>query len=128
MLSFILIGAAATAFGIISIIAKASPSFLKKILGYEVYIDLSLSVLISLYVALSGTISGIVIGAITGIFIGATLFVAARTIGYQKLERNEQTGKMEWVSYPPVWTLKTFKNLLNNKWSKLTAPYQRKVI
>ena len=41
MLSLIIIGSLATAAGIISILAKSSPKLMKRMLGYEIALDLS---------------------------------------------------------------------------------------
>lgn len=115
MLSMIIIGSLATAAGIISILAKSSPKLMKRMLGYEVALDLTLSILVSLYVALSATISGMVIGALTGLFVGATLFIAARMIGYSKYQKGE------WVDYPGRWNKESFKTF----WEGKTARFSR---
>ena len=48
MISMIVFGSLVTSLALISIIAKASPSLLKKMLGYEVYVDICISLLIGL--------------------------------------------------------------------------------
>lgn len=120
MLSMILFGSFITAVGVLSIIAKASPRALKTILGYECWVDLTMSILISIYVGFSGTISGMVIGALTGVFIGMTLFIGARAIGYIRYEKNAE-GKFVAVEHPPVWTPELFKN----KWSNFASKHSR---
>lgn len=124
MLSMIIMGSVISALAILSVMAKISPRFLKICLGYEAWIDLTLSILISVYVGFSGTISGMVIGACTGLFIGTTLFIAARTIGYTRFEKDENGNRIE-KSYAPVWTVAKAKELFFKHWNKLAEKYDR---
>ena len=119
MLSLIIIGSLITAVGFISIMAKSSPKFLKLMLGYEALVDLCLSILISIYVAFSGTISGIIIGAMAGVFMSLALFIGARTIGYSKLEKTD--GKYKIVDFPAKWNYEYFKGI----WNSFAAKYSR---
>ena len=123
MMSFILMASFITAVGFISMIAKASPTWLKRILGYELYVDIALDLFIGVYAGMSGTISGMVIGGLTGIIIGLTLFVTRHFIGYQRYEIvDAETNKREWIAYPPSWSIPAFKAWFTNK----TAKYNRK--
>lgn len=104
MISMIVFGSLVTSLAIISVMAKASPIFLKRVLGYEAYVDLVFSLLIGFACGISGTMSGFVIGAATGLIFGCTLFVLSKMYGYQKFE----DGK--WIDYPAKWTLKALKD------------------
>lgn len=123
MLGMIVFGSLISAVAVLSVMAKMSPRFLKIALGYEAWIDLAMSVLITVYVGMSGTISGMVIGACTGLLFGMCMFVAARTIGYTKIEMVD--GKRTEVQYPPKWTVANAKALFNKFWNKLDSRYSR---
>lgn len=114
MISMIVFGSLVTSLALISIVAKASPSLLKKMLGYEVYVDICISLLIGLACGISGTMSGFVIGAFTGLIFGITLFILARVIGYSRLVNGV------WVDFPPVWTFNSlFGRFHSEKMGKL---------
>ena len=114
MISMIVFGSLVTSLALISTVAKASPSLLKKMLGYEVYVDICISLLIGLACGISGTMSGFVIGAFTGLIFGITLFILARVIGYSRLVNGV------WVDFPPVWTFNSlFGRFHSEKMGKL---------
>ncbi len=101
------LGGFLTAVGFVAIAAKASPSFLKKVLGYDWIIDLACTVGIMAFLGSSGTISGMMIGVTTGLAISAVLFFAKKFWKYEKLDKNEE-GKLTWVEYNGEWTIAFF--------------------
>lgn len=93
-----------TAVGFVAIAAKVSPTFIKRVLGYDWIVDLVVTVGIMVFMGGTGTISGMMIGVTTGLAISAVLFFAKKFWKYEKLERNE-SGKMEWVEHKGKWTI-----------------------
>jgi hypothetical protein len=98
------IGGFLTAVGFVAIAAKVSPTFLKRVLGYDWIVDLVATVGILAFLGGSGTISGMMIGVTTGLAISAVLFFAKKFWKYSKLEKGTD-GKRHWVEYDGTWTL-----------------------
>lgn len=96
-----------TAVSIVAIAAKFSPTFLKRVLGYEWVVDIIMHGGIAIMFGLTGTISGIMTGIYTGLAVSAILFVTKRLWKYQKLEKNEE-GKRVWVEYEGEWNARYF--------------------
>jgi hypothetical protein len=114
MIGLIVFGSLVTSVAIISILAKASPKLLKRVLGYEAYVDLAFSLLIGMACGFSGTMSGFVIGAATGLIFGVTLFILARVYGYACYEKQED-GTYKWVEYEPKFKISNWLSKYTNK-------------
>lgn len=114
MIGLIVFGSLVTSVAIISILAKASPKLLKRVLGYEAYVDLAFSLLIGMACGFSGTMSGFVIGAATGLIFGVTLFILARVYGYARYEKQEDCT-YKWVEYEPKFKISNWLNKFTNK-------------
>ena len=93
-----------TAVGLVAIVAKFSPSLLKKMLGYDWLIDALVTIGIPIF--MGGTYSGIMTAVITGLCVSFILFVAKNTYGYSKVETVEDQGFMSahWVEKSGKWT------------------------
>lgn len=117
-MTFILIGATATACSFIFILYSLSPKLLKTVLGYRVYVDIFLSSTVTIMAMLSGTISGMVIGAISGIILTFSLLVMKRLVGYRKLGR-KPNGKLGWIEYSAEGFDFSVAKLVNTIKSKL---------
>ena len=95
--------------GFVVLGAKFSRNTIEKVLGYDYVIDVVVTV--GLPVLLASTYAGAMMAVTTGIFISAILFVAKKTLGYQKREG----GK--WVRYPGKWTAKSCAEKVASKCS-----------
>ena len=115
MLETAFVGALISALGLIFLILKGGKDFVLKILGYDAFVDILVTVGFALLFSMSGTISGMFAGIMTGVVISLVLLIAKKTIGYQRLEKVVINGKTKrrWVQHPPRWA-----DLLNEYWSK----------
>lgn len=94
--------AALSAIGLLVVMFKLGT---KKVLGYDVYFDISLTVL--LMITLSGTFSGMVIALLAGLTISVVLLVLRKFIGlerYEPIRLPNGRQKYIWVSYPGWFT------------------------
>ncbi len=55
-----------TSFGFLALIGKCSNKWLKRVLGYEYFLDVIMSLGMMFYFGLTGSITGIIVSAITG--------------------------------------------------------------
>lgn len=124
MLSLIIFGAVVSSVAILAVMAKISPVFLKRVLGYEVYIDIAFSVLMGLGAGVGGTISGAIIAIATSAMFGAALFVMARMIGFQRYLK-QADGTYKWVEFPATWTVKAAKSAGSSVFSKASDYWNR---
>ncbi len=128
-MTVIVIASLFTAFEFLSILGKMSPNLLKKILGYEYFIDILMSFGLMLYFGLTGSVTGIIVSAVSGFIFSIALYSAKNIIGYQKLQRVKGTWfKFKWISYEGNWnaqktggffakTLKSIGNFIVNLFS-----------
>lgn len=73
----------------------------RKILGYDIYFDIGLTVL--MMVSLSGTFSGMIIALLIGLIISVTLLLLRKCIGmerYEKFRTPSNKIDYQWVRYP----------------------------
>lgn len=89
-----------TAICFIIIAAKLGPQILKKILGFEVFVDIGSHMFFIWLGALSGTFSGVMTGIISALAISAVLRIAKNVLGYTKYE----DGK--WIDHDGKWTVR----------------------
>lgn len=101
-----------TAVGLVAIAAKFSPTFLKKILGYDWIIDLVVTLGIPIF--MGGSHIGIMTGVITGLCVSLILYVAKNIMGYQKLEKGSGFMGLSWVSKDGKWTPAYIGSSLHN--------------
>lgn len=94
----------ATAVGLVLIVAKFDKRLLKKMLGYDWAVDIVVT--LGLPLLFIGTYSAMVSGVITGLCMSAILYVAKKTMGYEKYEKVVD-GKRGWVSYEGKWTIRS---------------------
>lgn len=95
-----------SAVSILVIFAKLNPSLLKKMLGYEVHMDVLSHVFFVGLGALSATFSGLVTGLISALMVSAVLRLAKNFFGYSKRENGQ------WTEHGPVWTVKSITSKL----------------
>ncbi len=108
-----------TAASILVIFAKLGKPTLKKILGYEIHMDVASHVFFVGLGAISGTFSGVVQGLVAALCVAGVLRLAKRVIGYSTRENGV------WVDHPGTWTFESLtvsivssvKDLIN----KITA-------
>lgn len=86
-----------TAICFIVIAAKLGPKILKRILGFEIYVDIG-SHAFFVWLGL-GTFSGVMTGIISALCISAVLRIAKNILGYTKMEDGE------WVDYEGKWSV-----------------------
>ena len=96
-----------SAIGFVTTMAKISPDFLKKVLGYDWVVDIVLGFAIIFGFGMSGTMSGMMIGVIADLAVSLVLWVARKTWKYQLYEKNEETGKHQWNTYDGDWTIQS---------------------
>lgn len=102
-----------TAVGVVAIAAKFSPTFLKRMLGYEEYVDIVVTGGLTLIFAATGTYSGIMTAVITGLCISAVLFVTGRLYGKERYLVGE-SGQREWLPYKEDerWSVKRISQFI----------------
>jgi len=76
-----------TALGIIFLLYKVG---FKKILGYDIYVDIVAT--LGLMYLFAGTYSGMMAAIVGGLFISVVLIIAKQAIGYEKLT-------LSWVPF-----------------------------
>ena len=105
-----------SAIGFVTTMAKISPDFLKKVLGYDWVVDIVLGFAIIFGFGMSGTISGMMIGVIADLAVSLVLWVARKTWKYQLYQKDPETGKRSWVEYDGDWTIQsTVKTIKSGK-------------
>lgn len=102
-MTVIVASAVFTSFGFLALIGKCSNKWLKRVLGYEYFLDIIMSLGMMFYFGLTGSITGIIVSAITGCIFSLCLYSAKHTIGHSKVER--VNGKLTWVDYEGDWTM-----------------------
>lgn len=90
-----------TAASILVIFAKLGRPTLKKILGYEVHMDVLSHVFFVGLGAISGTFSGVVQGLVAALCVAGVLRLTKKIIGYSK----RQNGV--WIDFPGTWTIES---------------------
>lgn len=96
-----------SAIGFVTTMAKISPDFLQKVLGYDWIVDIALGAAIIFGFGMSGTMSGMMIGVIADLAVSLVLWVARKTWKYQLYEQDTETGKRHWVTYDGDWTIQS---------------------
>ena len=74
---------------------------LRKVLGYDIYVDIALTVL--LMMMLSGSFDGVMVALVSGLLISIILLILRKFIGYERYEDYAfDDGKVKtiWVRYP----------------------------
>jgi MFS superfamily sulfate permease-like transporter len=109
MLETALIAAIISVIGLVFLALKGGKNFVLKILGYDAFFDIGITVLFTWLFAASGTISGLFAGLITGVLISFILLIAKKTFGYMRLEKVKEGKKTrrKWVQYPPFFSAQT---------------------
>lgn len=111
MLPIIVLSSLFVAFEFLSVIGKFSPTWLKRVLGYEWIFDILMSFGLMIWFASTGSIMGIIISAVSGFLFSLILYAAKHIIGYQKLEKVD--GKRVWVEYEGNWSWNGTGSLMN---------------
>lgn len=93
-----------SAIGIVTTLAKISPTFLKRVLGYDWVVDILLGFAIIFGFGMTGTISGMMIGVVSDLAVSLVLWVTRKTWKYQIYEKGSD-GKRQWVEYNGEWTI-----------------------
>lgn len=93
-----------SAIGIVTTLAKISPTFLKRVLGYDWVVDILLGFAIIFGFGMTGTISGMMIGVVSDLAVSLVLWVTRKTWKYQLYEKGAD-GKRHWVEYDGEWTI-----------------------
>lgn len=88
--------AAAIAVGFFIVMFKMG---LRRVLGYDLFVDVSLTVL--LMMMFSGSFSGMVVALMSGLVISVVLLVLRKFIGYEKYEERyvNNTYHSDWIRY-----------------------------
>ena len=72
---------------------RLSDKWTKRMLGYEVYVDAVVGILIAVYFGMSGSALAMLTGIVTSLFFGLVLYVAKHLMGWSKYEDGQ------WVEY-----------------------------
>jgi len=83
--------------GVLVILGKMPRPLIKKILGYELIVDVFLTLIFPML--MYGTYSGMIAAFVAGIAISAALRISKYIIGYQVWSKSE--GR--WIEYRPAW-------------------------
>lgn len=94
-----------TALALIILIMKLRSDTIKKLLGFDIYLDL-LATAVMLW-AFAGTYAGMMAGIIGGLTFSIVLILLKRTLGYKKLKyvhsSDHLVPTLQWVSVKPFW-------------------------
>lgn len=90
-----------TAVAIFILLIKLPRSVRAKLLGFDFFIDLGVTLI--LMWALAGTYAGMMAAIIAGLNFSITLLVAKWMLGYEKLMKYK--GDLVWVPVAPIWRL-----------------------
>ena len=107
MLSAVLFGSLLTCLSIFGIIFKFSPKLLKRVFGYEVYVDIFMSFFTMAFCTMSGTLTGMLIGSSTAVLFSILLYSGARILGYERFDFKSRT----WKSFPATWNIPSIRSL-----------------
>lgn len=81
------------------ILFKFGKGFFRKLLGYDAWVDIVVTLALPIWLGL--TYSGVVLGIIAGLSMSIILFVAKNVLGYSRLERDG--WKFHWVNHEAIW-------------------------
>lgn len=94
-----------TAMALIILIMKLRSDTIKKLLGFDIYLDL-LATAIMLW-AFAGTYAGMMAGIIGGLTFSIVLILLKRTLGYKKLTyvhtEDHFVPTLQWIEVKPFW-------------------------
>lgn len=97
-----------TALALIILIMKLRSDTIKKLLGFDIYLDL-LATAIMLW-AFAGTYAGMMAGIIGGLTFSIVLILLKRTLGYKKLKyvhtEDHLVPTLQWLEVKPFWRRK----------------------
>lgn len=88
--------------GTLTTIWKLSPFWLELTLGYDGFVDLVVSLGMSMMFAMSPSFIALMVGSTTGLVFGLVLIVAKKTQGYRKVDRiyfSNMRPKMDSTHY-----------------------------
>lgn len=94
-----------SAFASVGIMAKLSPATLRKVLHYDIVLDIAITVAFGYL--MSGTMLGMCIGITTGAIISVLLFFARKFLG--SISPSFQGKKFLWVEHAPDWSVSSLK-------------------
>lgn len=90
------------AFAAIGIAGKLSPGVLKRLLHYDILLDILVTVGFSAF--MGSTIMGLCVGITTGAIFSSLLYVARKLMGTIGLHKIEGRFAFEWINHEPEWT------------------------
>lgn len=100
-----------TALGIFILIMKMRRNTMRKLLGFDIYLDIGVTVL--LMIVFAGTFAGMMAAIVGGIAFSVALWCAKMLVGYQKLtivQNNEYWWPtLMWTTFPGILKAKEEK-------------------
>jgi len=94
MIITVLIMGILSAIGFILILVKFGSTWVRRMLGYDVYFDIIIT--LGFMYFMGNTYSGALVAILSGIFISIVLFITKLFTGYERLKLIE--GQLQWVS------------------------------
>lgn len=74
---------------------------LKKVLGYDIYVDLICTFF--LMYLFRDSVTGLIVAVMGGLALSVMLMFCKAMIGYSRFEEIPGTEEEDWVDYPPIW-------------------------
>jgi len=97
-----------TAFAILILIMKLKGDTVRKLLGFDIYLDLLVTLI--MLVAFAGTYAGMMAAIIGGLTFSITLIALKKVMGYKKLQyvndKDHLVPTLRWVDVAPIWRSK----------------------
>ena len=80
---------------------KIGPNFIQRALGYDIVVDVMITIALMWIFAIGGTISGMLTGIFVGLLVSVALFIGKKFLTHQKLVK--VGGSYKWVTVPGVF-------------------------
>jgi hypothetical protein len=97
----ILIGGLMVCGALAFLAAKFGTGFIRKLLGYDILVDVAVTLALMWIFAVTGTISGLMTGIFCGFIISVVLFFGKKLFTHSKYMK--VGGKYRWVNVPGDW-------------------------
>lgn len=97
-----------TALAILILIMKLKGDTIKKLLGFDIYLDILVTTI--MLVAFAGSYAGMMAAVIGGLTFSITLIALKKVMGYKRLtyvnDKDQVVPTLRWVDVAPIWRSK----------------------
>lgn len=97
-----------TALAILILIMKMKGDTTRKLLGFDIYLDLLVTTI--MVIAFAGSYAGMMAAIVGGLTFSLALIALKKIMGYKKLkyvnDKDHLVPTLRWVDVPPMWRSK----------------------